>query len=99
MIESHKRSIIKAITWRILATFVTMIVVYVFTKEIVLSLEVGGIALGIKLIVYYFHERVWGKISWGTKEHPLSHLPVDKELKPEDMEKIKEQLEDLGYIE
>ncbi len=99
MVESHKRSIVKSITWRFLATLVTITIVYIFTKEILLSLEVGGLALVIKLVVYYIHERIWGKINWGAKKHPLSNLPVNKNLQPKDLEKVQQQLKDLGYIE
>ena len=50
--ESHKRSIAKAATWRIFATFVTMIVVYIFTKELVLSAGIGIVDTTIKIFGY-----------------------------------------------
>lgn len=64
--ETHKRSIVKSITFRILATIITLIVVWVFTKNIVISAGVTITENLIKMIVYYFHERAWVKISWGT---------------------------------
>jgi len=66
-VESHQRSIIKGITWRITATVITIILVYVFTGNIKISLGVGAIEVVAKLIFYYFHERIWNKVSWGRK--------------------------------
>ena len=65
--ESHKRSIAKAMTWRIFATFVTMVVVYIFTKEVVLSVGIGLLDTAIKIFAYYSHERLWDKIGFGRK--------------------------------
>ena len=65
--ESHKRSIIKAVTWRILATSITMLVVYAFTKELALSASIGLIDTVIKIFVYYSHERLWERIGFGRK--------------------------------
>ena len=97
--ESHKRTVVKAVTWRILATLTTMTIVFLFTKKIFLSLGVGFAEVIAKITFYYFHERTWQKISWGKDRHPLSVLPVNKPINPEDMEKIKSQLKELGYLD
>lgn len=39
--ESHRRSIVKALSWRIIATLVTFLVAYSLTKEAVLSISIG----------------------------------------------------------
>jgi adenylylsulfate kinase len=65
--ETHRRSIVKALTWRIIATATTAILVLVFTGNWVLVSIVGGLDLVIKLLVYYGHERIWDKISWHRK--------------------------------
>lgn len=67
MNELHKRSIAKAITWRVIATMTTMSLVYLFTNELVLSLGVGAFDVIIKLVLYYLHERAWIKFTWGRK--------------------------------
>jgi hypothetical protein len=51
-----------------------------------------------KLILYYLHERVWGSLGFGRREHPLSSLPVEKALDEKDMRIIKDKLKDSGYI-
>lgn len=65
MTENRTRSIIKAISWRIFATLTTIIIVYFFTKQLVLSLGVGFFEVISKLILYYIHERIWNRIYWG----------------------------------
>lgn len=57
--ETHKRTIVRAITWRIVATLVTA----AWTG---LS---GAIIINIFMTVaYYIHERLWLKLKWGTNE-------------------------------
>lgn len=67
MIELRRRSIIKGVTWRVTATIITIIIVFLFTGEIKLALGVGLIEAIAKLVLYYIHERIWNKISWGVR--------------------------------
>ena len=67
-LESHRRSIVKAMTWRIFATFVTMSVVYVFTRELTLAAGIGLVDTLIKIFVYYSHERLWERIQFGRRK-------------------------------
>lgn len=61
----HLRSIVKAITWRAIATVTITSIVFIATGNISLSLGVGFFDVVIKLAPYYFHERAWGTIDWG----------------------------------
>ncbi len=54
-----RRHVLKAITWRICATTITVVISILVTKDIKIGLIVGPIDLVIKLILYYWHERVW----------------------------------------
>lgn len=57
----------KSITWRIIAVIVTFIAAYAFTRK---PLESGWIAItvnAINMIIYFIHERIWNKISFGRK--------------------------------
>jgi uncharacterized membrane protein len=67
MPEKHFRSVIKSITWRALATLTTITLVYLFTGDLTISLEIGAIEVVAKLLIYYFHERAWGWIGWGKE--------------------------------
>ncbi len=65
--DSHARSLVKAISWRVIAFVITFIVVYVVTKEATLSIWVAIVANVLKTIFYYLHERTWNKITWGKQ--------------------------------
>jgi adenylylsulfate kinase len=96
--EAHYRSIIKALSWRAFATLATILIVFAFTRKLVLSLSVGAVEVVVKLFLYYIHERIWSLVPLGKRKHPLSSLQINKELKKEDLELIKQKLEELGYI-
>ena len=63
--ETHVRSVAKAVSWRIVATLTTVLLVYVFTRNLVVSGGVGLTELLSKLLIYYVHERVWNAIGFG----------------------------------
>ncbi len=70
MIESHFRSIIKALSWRFLATIITFSVSWVVTGELTVAAEIGIADTVIKLGIYYTHERVWNRLSFGKMKQP-----------------------------
>ncbi len=57
--ESHLRSILKGITWRIIATTTTVSIAYAITGEIGDALKIGVIEFIGKIFIYYLHERAW----------------------------------------
>ncbi|MBL7215793.1 MAG: DUF2061 domain-containing protein [Phycisphaerae bacterium] len=59
------RSFAKTITWRILATMTTMLLVWLVYPDITKAVTIGLAEFFIKMIVYYSHERAWARISWG----------------------------------
>ena len=65
MDDHRKRSIVKSLTWRAIASLTTMIIVYAFTERIALSLGVGVVEVFSKMALYYAHERLWTRIRWG----------------------------------
>ncbi len=62
----HKRHILKTVTWRIIATVATILIVWSFTGDVSLSLSAGLVEVIIKMILYYIHERVWYKYDFGV---------------------------------
>ncbi len=66
--ESHARAIVKTISWRIVATFTTTLLVWLFTHEIGLAATVGGLEAISKMVLYYAHERGWNHIRFGRRE-------------------------------
>lgn len=57
--DSHLRSILKAFSWRIIATLTTALIAYLVTGEIVTAITIGGIEFLLKMGIYYVHERAW----------------------------------------
>jgi len=65
--ESNKRSIVKGISWRVIATTTTIIIVYLFFGRLDLAIATGMIETVLKVALYWGHERVWFKVRWGKK--------------------------------
>ena len=63
--ESVSRSVVKAISWRILGTIDTMLIAYFISGQWKLALSIGLIERFSKMILYIVHERIWNRISWG----------------------------------
>ena len=72
--DSPTRSILKAISWRFIASGSTFIISFtIFTqatesafKEIIGAVSlITAVDIIAKLILYYLHERMWTNITWG----------------------------------
>jgi uncharacterized membrane protein len=72
--DSHKRTILKTITWRVLAIIITIVGISFFDESWGFAVTVGLIINGIKTILYYIHERIWTTIRWQRKRREESHL-------------------------
>ena len=70
MHESHTRSVLKGVSWRIVASIITMLLVYLFTGDLTLVAEVGVLEFIAKVAFYYLHERAWATVQWGRR-HPV----------------------------
>jgi uncharacterized membrane protein len=75
MIRSDfKRSWLKALSWRAVATTTTMALVYGFTGQLKLMVGVGLLDLFLKLVFYFLHERAWNMIGFGRTIHAHENL-------------------------
>ncbi|WP_343487614.1 DUF2061 domain-containing protein [Allomuricauda sp. d1] len=63
--ESPKRSIVKSISWRVIGTLDTIIISWVITGTLTLAFSIGVVELVTKMVLYFFHERIWNNIKWG----------------------------------
>ena len=68
MYVSKTRSILKALSWRIVGTLDTMALGWVITGDLTVGLKIGALELVTKFVLYYFHERIWTKARFGTKK-------------------------------
>lgn len=60
--DSHRKSMLKSVIWRLLGIFVLAIITYVFTSSLIQTGLITFLHHGAFLIIYYLHERVWFKI-------------------------------------
>ncbi len=69
-LETHMRSIVKALTWRVLATAITFSVAWIVLGKVGKAAEIGLLDTLIKLGVYYSHERTWNRLQFGKPKPP-----------------------------
>lgn len=60
--SSHKRHIAKAFTWRIVGTLDTMVISWIISGDPFVGLKIGLAEITTKMLLYYFHERIWFRI-------------------------------------
>lgn len=65
--ETNKRSIVKGISWRVVATTTTVIIVFLFFGRLDLAIATGMIESVLKIGLFWGHERIWHKLRWGKK--------------------------------
>ncbi len=63
--DSRRRSIIKTITWRILALLITITVSFAILGSWSVSIAIGILSNLLKTLFYYMHERLWEITNWG----------------------------------
>ncbi len=68
--EKHSRTIVKTLTWRVIATLATIIGVYIYKRDVRGAIAVGLALNIIKSFLYYAHERIWNKIGFGRVTPP-----------------------------
>ena len=64
---TKKRSFLKSWTYRVFGTLTSWAVVFVITGKGSLATLVAFWETVVKIAVYYWHERVWNRISWGRR--------------------------------
>lgn len=68
--ESHLRSIAKAVTWRAGGTFVTFAVAWAVTRKVELAAQIGLADTLVKIGAFYCHERIWNRLKFGREKSP-----------------------------
>ncbi|MBC7836814.1 DUF2061 domain-containing protein [Acetobacteraceae bacterium] len=73
--DTLQRSLLKTIIWRVVATLITLTVVFLFTGEIRQSTNITLVVAALLAAGYYFNERMWDKVEWGRRRS----LPIQNE--------------------
>jgi uncharacterized membrane protein len=82
--DTHKRSVIKTITYRMVVSSILATVTWSFTGNLAETSTITLLYNGGAIVFYYVHERLWNRVKWGTttalqnpsdKKYPLSTMP------------------------
>ena len=65
---NKKRSLVKTLTWRIIASTDTVIIATFLTKDPLIGLSIASIEIVTKMALYYLHERGWSSLDWGLED-------------------------------
>ena len=60
-VDSRRKSLYKTFSWRILATCITGLIGYALTGSLTVAGSIMTLDFFIKMVVYYYHERLWDK--------------------------------------
>jgi len=63
--EKPIRSVAKALSWRVVGTLDTLLISYILTGKITIAVSIASIDFLTKMVLYFFHERLWNLVSWG----------------------------------
>ena len=64
---TKRRSVAKSLTWRIIATIITIITAFAFYGDVTTAMSLGISVNFYKMFGYYVHERIWENTRWGIK--------------------------------
>lgn len=70
--ELVKRSLVKSITFRVLVIMSDLIIIYLLTKRLTITLAIILFSNLSATIIYFVHERAWNKIHWGKVRKTIS---------------------------
>ena len=67
--ETTRRSIAKAVSYRFFGTLTTSAIVLVVLGKVELAAAIGITDTVLKIGVYVLHERAWNRIRFGRQKH------------------------------
>lgn len=56
-------AVLKTVSWRIVGTLDTIVISYLLTGTLEVAVQIGGVEVISKMILYYLHERAWTRWS------------------------------------
>jgi uncharacterized membrane protein len=66
--NAHLRSVIKAVSWRLVGSFDTFMLSFLVTGRLRYAVSIAGAEAMTKVALYYLHERIWRRVPWGRLE-------------------------------
>jgi uncharacterized membrane protein len=74
MIESHKRSLVKSVSWRFFGLIFTTLMGWMITGSAKAGLTLGLADFIVKIGTFYAHERFWQKVKWGRVDADVADV-------------------------
>ena len=68
--ETHARTIIKSLTWRVGGMLLTVAMAWAITRKVEVAASIGAADTAVKLLAFYLHERLWLRIRFGRFRGP-----------------------------
>src|SRR3546814_11740509 len=69
-VDSHPRSLVKAISWRALGSIDTFVLSYIFTGSTAAAASLAGTEVSTKIMLFSFPERACSLVHWGHRLTP-----------------------------
>ncbi|KQM24653.1 MULTISPECIES: DUF2061 domain-containing protein [unclassified Sphingomonas] len=76
-LESHPRSLVKAVSWRTVGSIDTFVLGLFFSGSAKLAGAIAGTEVLTKILLFYFHERAWSLVRWGHRPDPAADAAPD----------------------
>jgi uncharacterized membrane protein len=64
---SRKRSVVKALTYRVVIVCLDFVAIYLFIGKVQVALGFMVVSNVYTTVGYFLHERLWARIRWGTE--------------------------------
>jgi len=65
--DTTRRSLAKAISWRVTGTLDTFLISWLITGEPLLATGIAATEVATKVFLYWAHERIWNRVKWGQQ--------------------------------
>jgi uncharacterized membrane protein len=65
--ETRKRSVVKALTYRVAIVCLDFLAIYIFTHKVEVALGFMIVSNIYTTVGRFLHERIWARIRWGTE--------------------------------
>ena len=77
MKDSHKKSALKSVIWRIMGVIVLATIVYLFTRSWITTGLITVIHHATFLVVFYLHERIWMKVTESKRKSIIKAITYE----------------------
>lgn len=72
----RRKSLFKTISWRIIVSFLSVAIVYFFTKKFAIAFSFLGVDFFLKTALYYIHDKIWDRITKPSKESKYRPIAI-----------------------